>query len=44
MEKYRELEMEIILSFEQDIITSSKTEGADDLGEWNNNWFTQGNK
>ena len=41
MNKYKELEVEVLFLKEQDVITSSP-EGADDLGCWNDNWFSQG--
>ena len=43
MKKYEMLEMKVIFFFEQDIITNSTSEAADDLGGWNNDWFAQGN-
>ena len=43
MKKYKMLEMEIVFFFEQDIITNSISESADDLGSWDNDWFAQGN-
>lgn len=43
MKKYEGLEMEWIFFFEQDIITNSPSESDDDLGGWNDGWFTQGN-
>ena len=43
MKKYEILELEVIFLLEQDIITNSKTESADDLGGWNNDWFAKGN-
>ena len=42
MEKYEELKIKITFFFGSDIITYSSDESADDLGEWNNDWFTQG--
>ena len=43
MKKYEMLEMKVVFFFEQDIITNSTSESADDLGSWNNDWFAQGN-
>ena len=43
MKKYEMLEMKVIFFFEQDIITNSTSESADDLGGWNNDWFANGN-
>lgn len=42
MKKYEMLEMKVIFFFEQDIITNSTSENTDDLGGWNNDWFTKG--
>lgn len=41
MGKYEELKIRIIVFFNSDIITDSISESADDLGEWNNDWFVQ---
>jgi hypothetical protein len=42
MYKYEELFIKVIYLQEQDIITNSTFgENADDLGGWNNDWFTQ---
>ena len=44
MYKYEELFIKVIYLQEQDIITNSTGfENADDLGGWNNGWFTQNN-
>jgi len=43
MKKYEMLEMKVVFFFEQDIITNSPSESADDLGGWDNDWFVQGN-
>jgi hypothetical protein len=44
MYKYEELFIKVIYSQEQDIITNSTSgENADDLGVWDNDWFTQNN-
>ena len=43
MKKYEMLEMKVIFFFEQDIITNSTSENADDLGGWNTDWFAKGN-
>ena len=43
MKKYEMLEMKVLFFFEQDIITNSTSESADDLGGWNSDWFAQGN-
>ena len=42
MKKYEMLEMEVIFFFEQDIITNSTRETADDFGGWDNDWFAKG--
>ena len=41
MEKYEELKIKITFFFNLDVITYSTSESADDLGEWNNDWFGQ---
>ena len=41
MGKYEELKIKIIFFFNLDIITNSTSESADDLGEWNSDWFAQ---
>ena len=43
MKKYEMLEMEVVFFFEQDVIANSTSESADDLGGWNNGWFSQNN-
>ena len=44
MYKYEELFIKVIYLQEQDVITNSTSgENADDLGGWNNDWFTQNN-
>ena len=43
MKNYEELAIKVIFFFEQDVITNSKNENADDLGGWDNDWFAQGN-
>ena len=43
MKIYKELEIGISFFLEQDIITSSNNESADDLGGWNSDWFAKGN-
>jgi hypothetical protein len=44
MYKYEGLFIKVIYLQEQDIITNSTDfENADDLGGWNNGWFTQNN-
>ena len=43
MKKYEMLEMKVVFFFEQDIITNSTSESADDLGGWDNDWVAQGN-
>ena len=43
MKKYEMLEMKVVFFFEQDIITNSTSESADDLGGWDKDWFAQGN-
>ena len=43
MKKYETLAMKVIFFFEQDVITNSTSENVDDLGGWNNDWFTKGN-
>ena len=43
MKKYEMLELKVVFFFEQDIITNSTSESADDLGCWDNDWFAQGN-
>lgn len=39
MKEYQEVEMQIISFALQDVITSSPNENADDLGNWNGDWF-----
>ena len=39
MEKYEELKIKITFFFNSDVITNSTSESADDLGEWNSDWF-----
>lgn len=45
MYKYEDLKIKIIYWQPQDIVTSSTSdsESADDLGGWNEGWFTQNN-
>ena len=43
MKKYEMLELKVIFFYEEDIITNSTGESADDLGGWDNDWFAQGN-
>ena len=43
MKKYEMLAMKVIFFFEQDVITNSTSENADDLVGWNNDWFAKGN-
>ena len=43
MKKYETLEIKVVFFFEQDIITNSSSENADDLGGWNNDWFAKSN-
>ena len=43
MKKYEMLEMKVVFFFEQDIITNSTSETADDFGSWNDEWFAQWN-
>ena len=33
----------VIFSENNDVITTSKDDAADDLGGWNSDWFTQNN-
>lgn len=39
MKPYEMLDVRIIFSISQDIITNSKSEAADDFGGWNSDWF-----
>ena len=43
MKKYELLDIEVVFFLEQDIITNSIGESADDLGGWNSDWFGKGN-
>ena len=43
MKKYEALAIKIVFFFDQDIITNSSNESADDLGGWNSDWFAKGN-
>ena len=43
MKKYETLEINLLFFFDQDVLTSSSDENADDLGSWDNDWFVQGN-
>ena len=42
MKKYETLEISLLFFFEQDVLTFSTNESADDLGSWDNDWFGQG--
>ena len=41
MKKYETLEISLLFFFEQDVLTFSTNESADDLGSWDNDWFGQ---
>ena len=43
MQEYEKIEIQVIFLDNHDIITNSKNDDADDLGGWNNDWFTQNN-
>ena len=40
---YEELVIKIIWFSQQDVVTLSNDEAADDLGGWNSGWFSKGN-
>lgn len=39
--QYETLEIWILLSEHQDVITSSGEDAADDMGDWNDEWFNK---
>lgn len=41
--QYESPYLSIVFLQEQDVITLSVNEGADDMGEWNGDWFPQKN-
>ena len=43
MQKYEKIDIKIMIFENNDVITNSKNDVADDLGGWNNDWFTQNN-
>ena len=43
MQKYEKIDIKIIVFESNDVITNSKNDVEDDLGGWNNDWFTQNN-
>ena len=43
MKRYKELAIKVVVFSLQDIITNSQSEAADDLGEWNDEWFSNRN-
>ena len=43
MQAYEKIEIKIIFFENNDVITSSKKDSADDFGDWNDHWFTGNN-
>lgn len=43
MKQYEELIIKVVVLSMQDIITNSRSEEADDLGGWNDEWFSKTN-
>ena len=42
-EIYKDLKLRLVFYEDTDVIAASKEDAADDLGGWNNAWFTQNN-
>jgi hypothetical protein len=43
MQGYEKIDIKIIVFENNDVITNSRNDAADDLGGWNSDWFTQNN-
>ena len=43
MKEYEKMTIKVIFFENNDVITNSKNDAADDLGGWNSDWFTQNN-
>ena len=43
MQEYDKIDIKVIFFENNDVITNSKNDAADDLGGWNSDWFTQNN-
>ena len=43
MKEYEKMIIKVIFFENNDVITNSMNDAADDLGGWNSDWFTQNN-
>ena len=43
MKKYEELKLKLVFYLGRDVIATSASEKDDDLGSWDDDWFTGGN-
>lgn len=43
MKEYEKMIIKVIFFENNDVITNSKNDAADDLGGWNGDWFTKNN-
>lgn len=43
MKEYEKIDIKVIFFENNDVITNSKKDSADDLGGWNSDWFAKNN-
>ena len=43
MQEYEKIDIKVIFFENNDVITNSRNDAADDLGGWNSDWFAQNN-
>ena len=43
MQEYEKIDIKVIFFENNDVITNSMNDAADDLGGWNSDWFAQNN-